>query len=514
MIILALVVFAGISTFWVFWVFVVRVYRLRRFYERQGIKFVKDCYAIIGAELRVMELVENNKSHDWLYIDSERPTRTNLVGTIRGFSIQLYGTSAEVCRKLIHQNGTFVDRDTPALYSFGRLSPNAIAFTAVSQESFTVRKASLTRALNLSMNRLFHITQQKAEDTMARFSIQNGSGTIINVCDLLRHWTAATSGEFIWGKRNVERTVEVYDENNVLVCLQFMTALHQTFTGLRFYGSKFWNRVYAPVGTLPVTRENRRLAYNVRVLREAIHSIMATPEEGSIAQIVQKKNEEIEVPLEMTRDDLIAATIAGLDTVISATMATLWNILQPENVEWRDKVTSEVTTAFANPETMHLAFSRGQFLNAVIYESMRLEPPGSLMNNTATADFDFSIGKRSYKIKSGTRIVTSIHALHQNDASWESTLSGKTAPLDLFDPTRFVEHSNVLVGSNCFMPFGKGPRRCPGRGVGLLMIKVFIANFLRHNSNCYVTVPKGQTEEMTHFNLFSRATYDIHCVAD
>lgn len=123
--------------------------------------------------------------------------------------------------------------------------------------------------------------------------------------------------------------------------------------------------------------------------------------------------------------------------------------------------------AFPKPQTMQSAVARGDTLNAVIYKSMRLEPPGSLMNNTTTTDFELLIGKSSYKIKSGTRVVTSIHALHQNDASWESTLHGKTAPLELFDPTRFVDHSNVLVGSNCFAPFGKGLRRCPGRGARL-----------------------------------------------
>jgi len=505
--------FAGIAIVWLFSVQIARVYRLRRFYEKQGIKFVKECYAIIGAELCVMKLIKNNKSHDWLYLDAERETRANLIGTIRGFSIQLYGTNAEVCQKLLHQDGKFVDRDTPSLYSFGRLCPKAIPFIPLSQDLFVLRKASLTRALDLSMNRLFRIAQQKSDEIMARFDVENGSGTVIDISDLLRRWTGETSGEFIWGS-NVNRMVEVYDEQNVLVCIQFMTALHQTFSSLRFYGNNFWNRVCPPVARLPATRENRRLSYNVRVLREAVKGMMATPDESSVAQIVQKRNDEIGVALEMTTDDLIAATVAGLDTVISSTMATLWNLLQPQNVRWRQKVTAEVTTAFANPETIHLALARGEVLNAVIYESMRLEPPGSLMNNTATADFDLSIGGKSYHIKSGTRIVTSIHALHQNDVSWRSALKANFVPLDVFDPTRFIDHSTLLVGSSCFMPFGKGSRRCPGRGIGLFMIKVFIASFLLRNAKCFVTVPKGQTKEMTHFNLFSRATYYIHCASD
>src|SRR5271154_785551 len=69
-----------------FWLLVVRVYVLRRFYEKQGIVFVKDCYAVIGAELRVSKLREKNRSHDWLYTERS----SDLVGTIRGHSVQLY----------------------------------------------------------------------------------------------------------------------------------------------------------------------------------------------------------------------------------------------------------------------------------------------------------------------------------------------------------------------------------------------------------------------------------------
>jgi hypothetical protein len=75
------------------------------------------------------------------------------------------------------------------------------------------------------------MSQQNTEDVLAQFGVQNRSGSIVDISKLLRPWTAATFGEFIWGKRNVHRVVEVYDENNVLVCVQFMTALHQTFTG-------------------------------------------------------------------------------------------------------------------------------------------------------------------------------------------------------------------------------------------------------------------------------------------
>src|SRR3981189_83539 len=111
-----LAIFAFLTSISAFWLCVGRNYLLRRYYERQGVMFVRDCHAIIGAEMRVSELRQKNKSHDRLYTEQQ----TDLVGTIRGFSIQLYGTSAEVCEKLIQRTGTHIDRKTPALFSFGR----------------------------------------------------------------------------------------------------------------------------------------------------------------------------------------------------------------------------------------------------------------------------------------------------------------------------------------------------------------------------------------------------------
>lgn len=463
---------AGIASLSIFWIFIVRIYLLRRYYERQGIVFVRDCYAIIGAEMRVSELREKNKSHDWLY--TERPT--DLVGTIRGFSVQLYGTSAELCEKLIQQTGTHVDRKTPALFSFGRLSPHAITFTPHSEQLFKERKASLTRALN-NMQRLFYVANRQAQDALTRFRVADGTGQVINVRELLNHWTRETSGEFIWGKQNINRYVNVYDEKDNMKCMPFMTALNQTFTDLRFYSGKFWNRVYSPLATLPVTREARRLTYNIGVLRKEIDAMMAHPEKDSVAESVQKNNDQLGIPMGMTRDDLVTATVAGLDTVKFTTMGTLWHLLRADNLRCREDILGEIRTVMADPATMHSTLARCEKLNALIYETLRFEPPGSLINNCATNDFELSVGDRSYKIKSGTRIVPCIHALHQNETSWKKQLDWQSESLDKFDPSRFLPNSTIIVGSGCFMPFGKGPRRCPGQGVGLLMVKTFVSAF-------------------------------------
>ena len=492
-----------------FWFTFVKAYFLRRFYEKQGIPFIKNCHVVIGAELQVTKLRERNKSHDWLYTD--RPL--DIVGTVRGFNVQLYATSAEMSEKVVAETGKHVDRNTPALFSFGQLSPFAITFTPLSEPFFTERKACLLRALK-DEKRLYGIATRQAYEALEQYDVRDGTNRMINVRDILNRWTRETSGEFIWGKNNVNCSVDVLDAKGNLVSLPFMTALNHTFTDLRFHSNKFWNRVYFPLAAWPITKEARRLAFNVRVLRDEMGRMMSTPEEGSIAARVQAENDATGIPSGMTRDDLVTATIAGLDTVKSTTMGTLWHIMQEENSSWKDEIMKEIEAAQADPKTTYAVLGRCENFNAVMHETLRYEPPGSLINNEATHDFDLTTSMSSYQIKAGTRIVPCIHALHQNEYSWGEGLLEKTASLDKFDPSRFLIYGKDIVGSKYFMPFGKGPRRCPGQNVGALMVKCFIAAFLNLNAASKIVLPQGQAKDITCFNILSVATYNIHCGAE
>jgi hypothetical protein len=501
-----LAISTGTTVLWLLWAFVLRLWLLRRYYEKQGIRFVKDCYAVVGAEMRVEKLRERNQSHDYLYTD--RPT--DLYGTMRGFSIQLYATSAGLCEELLAQTGKHVDRNTPALFSFGQLSPNALSFSRTHKGRFLERKNALTRGMKVN-KRLYEIVARQAEEAMKRVKIKDGSGATINVRELLNHWTREMAGEIVWGRNNINRCLEVLDSNGDLKSFRFMTALNNNFTDLRFYALRFWNRVCFPLATLPLTKEARRLRFNVKVLRKAIEDMMSTPEDETVAANVQEANLAIGIPDEITRDDLTTGTIAGLDPVKATLMGALYHLLRPANLSWRQQIMAEIKEIKTQPGEMYIKLSHAPKLNAFVDETLRYDPPGSLLNNEAVNDFDLSSGDRQYKIKSGTRIVSCIHALHQNEESWKQNVSDDMAPLSEFDPGRFLLHANDIVSSSCFMPFGKGPRRCPGQRASILMVKAFIVAFLTENYNCKMSVPENQTDDVTWFSIYSRATFDIHC---
>jgi len=150
-------------------------------------------------------------------------------------------------------------------------------------------------------------------------------------------------------------------------------------------------------------------------------------------------------------------------------------------------------------------------LNAVINESLICDPPGSLINNSSVKDFKLNGKHNSYIIHKGTRIVSNIHALHRNLEAWSQLPQPQVTPLDKFDPTRFLSSANEIIGSDYYMPFGKGLRKCPGQIVGLAMIRIFISCLLIKNPNCQISISKDHPldSENSHFNIMSHATFKI-----
>jgi Cytochrome P450 len=451
--------------------FVVRVCNTildRRYYQRQGIVFVKT-YPFIGSEVDVTDLIGKNKTRDYLYVGENA---ADFVGSIRGFDIQLYALNKETTEILIKPStiGTYIDRDTPALYSFGQLSPSALTFTPLRTEHFHERKANILKGFEIG--RMDEISRRLAREYSAVYA---GARTL-DMKRIVRDWTRDVMGEFVWGRAAMNACVSYKDRSGKTLQVPFMFALNETFTRLRFYSNRFWNRVYFPIATWPVTREARRLQYNIRHLQAHLATALKKePAPDSVSYDVMRANGELGIPIRITRDDLLTVSIAGLDTVQSMILASLWYLLLPENKEWRDKI-------LASDEV-----ERERIVDACINEAIRLDPPGSVINNKTIKDFPLDVSGRKYRLKKGVRVMPNIHALHAQYG-------------DAYRPGRFLEAQGKR--SLYVMPFGKGRRSCPGQTIGVLMAKNYVKEFITKNPAATIM---NTEDEHIHFNNLSRS---------
>ena len=440
----------------------------RRYYEQQGIAFTRT-YPFIGSETAVSGLIDQNKTRDYLYLDQ---SATDFVGSIRGFGIQLYAVNQETTAILVSPaiTGTHIDRDTPALYSFGQLSPSALTFQPITTEHFGDRKRNIGRSFDQA--RIFEISNRRA----AVFCDEFDEDTLLDLKHITAGYTREVMGEFVWGRNAMRLTVAYKDRQGNMSQVPFMSALNETFTRLRFYSNRFWNRVYFPMATWPINREARRLQYNIRQLHAHLADVLqGTPETETVWQQVAKANGELGIPIKTTRDDLLTASIAGLDTVQNTILATLWHVLLPAHAKWREAIASSGGER------------KDQLIEACISESLRLSPPGSVINNKVIRDLHMDVSGRKYLLKKGTRVMPCIHALHAKYG-------------DAFQPERFLQDES---GAEPYvMPFGRGRRSCPGRNLGMITVKNFVSRFMAAYPGAAIV---NVAEKDIYFNNLSRS---------
>ena len=125
------------------------------------------------------------------------------------------------------------------------------------------------------------------------------------------------------------------------------------------------------------------------------------------------------------------------------------------------------------------------FVEACAHEALRLKPPAAFipleaLSDTVVGDVQIQRGTIAWCIMRGSSL----------DDTWFANAAQ-------FDPQRWLEDA---VNKKASMPFGAGPRTCPGRYLALLEIKMAIAMLLaRFDIVSVATAHGGQPREVMGF---------------
>lgn len=208
-----------------------------------------------------------------------------------------------------------------------------------------------------------------------------------------------------------------------------------------------------------------------RARLDAEPALLQTPTNFLEAMIAAQVSEQ----LPFSDDDIIANVftllLAGEDTTAN-TLA--WAIrFFIEHPDLMSRVRAEVDTALGTasiPPTHDVATGL-TLVEAFANETMRLKPVAPIL--VFEAKDDTEVG--GVAIPAGTSIVL----LARHIATSEAHFSDATR----FDLDRWLERapgSTRQHNQKAFIPFGGGPRFCPGRNLALLEIKVVLAMLLKH----------------------------------
>ncbi|KAK3187950.1 hypothetical protein Dsin_027511 [Dipteronia sinensis] len=156
--------------------------------------------------------------------------------------------------------------------------------------------------------------------------------------------------------------------------------------------------------------------------------------------------------------------LAGHETTAITACWTL--LLLASNPDWQARVRDEVFQVFVGhvQDTDHV-LRKMRLLTMVIYEVLRLYPAITQLLREAFEDIKFG----DIQVPKGSQIWIPVLGLHRDPSIWGSDA-------DDFNPERFA---NGVAGAckipQLYLPFGAGPRLCPGQHLALTELKIVLS---------------------------------------
>lgn len=113
-----------------------------------------------------------------------------------------------------------------------------------------------------------------------------------------------------------------------------------------------------------------------------------------------------------------------------------------------------------------------KYLKAVVKETLRLHPPGTLLLPRECIE---SCEINGFEIPKNTRVIVNAWAIGRDPKYWSQP--------ENFIPERFLQSEvRIDYGGNdfCYIPFGAGRRICPGISFGMVTVEFSLALLLYH----------------------------------
>ncbi|CAH0393347.1 unnamed protein product [Bemisia tabaci] len=187
-------------------------------------------------------------------------------------------------------------------------------------------------------------------------------------------------------------------------------------------------------------------------------------------------------------------SVAIVDIMVSFTIHLL-----SLNPEYQERIRREVEEVMEKHNTTEFTYEVVRdlhFLNQCLHESSRLYPSIPVISRVCTEDF--TPAGTNYSFKKGELIIVDPYSIHRDPECFENP--------DVFDPDRFSPKSRDSKSVDAFLTFGKGPRKCPGGNVALLIASALIGSLLHK----YEVRPHSHTRQMDASDFHPRSFANVH----
>lgn len=198
-------------------------------------------------------------------------------------------------------------------------------------------------------------------------------------------------------------------------------------------------------------------------------------------------------------DEISVMLLAGHETTASVLSWLLWELADMPNDQdtigrlIREQNTGDSDSIHAGRGTQQDRAQR--WLSALIQESLRLYPPIAFLLRETKQEVVF----RAKRIPADSFVVVSPWTIQRHRRLWQDP--------DRFDPSRWLaaEPPPAMANRMAFIPFGQGPRVCPGKRFADIEMQAILSELL---GSCRLSRTRGRPPQPLG-SLTSRADRDF-----
>jgi len=165
-------------------------------------------------------------------------------------------------------------------------------------------------------------------------------------------------------------------------------------------------------------------------------------------------------------DEAMTLVVAGHETTASALNWT-WYLLS-EHPDAYALMLTEIDAVTLPPHPSFKDLELLPYTQAVIYEALRLYPPGWILSRRNINEDQLS----SYTLPAGTDVMLAPYLIQRHPTYWDEP--------NEFKPERFLNQTKDPRDEWIYIPFAAGPRHCVGEHLALYEMMLHVIKVSRH----------------------------------
>ena len=311
-------------------------------------------------------------------------------------------------------------------------------------------RRELKQAFNhQQLARYFPLVQARTREAVHRL-VTGSSSTVEEAAVALTRWVIYTA---LFGAERPEGWRKFLDSFDNLVSQQvWLSALPSFLTSRAWPWTRAYHSNLAAIDRFVYDRIDAGTMDDQTVLGYCL----AHDEESGEAKFTRHE----------VRDDLVTLLLAGYETTSATICWILLLVGQHPDVARR---LQEASLAFPEDGSWTLQdLAKFHYGRAVVDETLRLYPAGWAIRRVA---LEPDILPSGLVVREGDLLNISPFLIHRDPQHWSNP--------GVFDPERFLDPAAAKDAGYAFIPFGGGPRRCPGMNLAYMEVLTVLLTCLQ-----------------------------------